>query len=90
MTTEREDSLKGREAVLMLLTDAEIARVSNMEMASTLREGEEFLDLAQLDKGVQRAGGKDDARLTNIIPRHALSAETWERITATLAAGYRN
>ena len=44
-----------RESVLKLLSDDEVASVSTAEAAARLLDGEEYLDLGQLDRGVQQA-----------------------------------
>ncbi len=77
-----------REAILMLLSDEENAKVSNAEGALRLQEGEELLDLEHLDRGVQHAGAataKDT--IGHILPRSAVSSETWSKILAHLAGG---
>lgn len=74
-----------REAVLLLLSDEENAKVSNAEGALQLGEGEEVLDLEHLDRGVQRAEAvTSKATMGRILPRSAVSGETWSKILAQL------
>jgi hypothetical protein len=75
-----------RETVLLLLSDEENAKVSNAEAALRLEEGEELLDLEHLDRGVQRAEAvTSKATMGHILPRSAVSGETWSKIIAHLA-----
>ncbi len=75
-----------RDTVLLLLSDEENAKVSNAEDALGLAEAEEYLDLEHLDRGVQRAGAvTTKAAMGHLLPRSAVSAETWGKILARLA-----
>ena len=69
-----------RDTILKLLSDEENARVSTGEAASRLTEGAEYLDLQHLDRGVQRAG----VTMGHVLPRNAVSDETWRKIIAHL------
>jgi hypothetical protein len=44
-----------RESLLKLLSDDEVASVSTAETATRLLDGEEYLDLEELERGVQQA-----------------------------------
>jgi len=44
-----------RESVLKLLSDDEVASVSTAETATRLLDAEEYLDLEELERGVQQA-----------------------------------
>jgi len=72
-----------RESVLSLLTDAENASVSNAE-STRLSEGEEYLDLQQLDSGVRRALAMTTVT-GNALPRRAVHDDTWKKILALLS-----
>lgn len=74
-----------RDTILKLLTDEENARVSTGEAASRLSAGAEYLDLQHLDQGVQRAG----VTMGHVLPRSAVSDETWNKILSQLAGGTR-
>lgn len=78
-----------RDAVLKLLTDEETTRVSTAETRTALAEGAEYLDLEQLDQGVQRARTAVPIPMSDIIPRTAVSDQTWTRILAHLEQGTR-
>ena len=66
-----------------MLSDDEVARVSRAETGSQLADGEEFVDLAHLDKGVQRAGKSQS--MSNVLPKNKVHEKTWFAIVATLA-----
>jgi hypothetical protein len=74
-----------RETVLKLLSDNEIAKVSMVEATPRLTEGDEYLDLEQLDRGVQRAPWTTPA-IGRVLPRKSVDAPTWNKILAQLAA----
>lgn len=74
-----------RDSILKMLSNDEVDRVTTSETAVRLADGEEYVDLSQLDLGVQRAKGARTA-MGNVLPRKAVLAETWTRIALTLAA----
>ncbi len=73
-----------REEVLSMLTEPEVACVSNVEDGASLPHGEEYLDLQKLEHGVQRANGIL-VPTASVLPRSALSSGTWHDILARLA-----
>jgi hypothetical protein len=74
-----------RDSILKLLSDEENARVSTAEAAPRLTEGAEYLDLEHLDQGVQRAKASTaKARMGHVLPRSAVSEETWGKILVQL------
>jgi hypothetical protein len=73
-----------REAVLKLLSDDEIARVSTAETAAGLTIGSEYLDLEHLDKGIHRASTTTKVAMGQILPRAAVHPETWAKVLAQL------
>jgi hypothetical protein len=73
-----------REAILMLLSDGETARVSTAETGAGLPDGAEYLDLEHLDQGVHLAGAATKVGMGQILPRAAVHAETWARILRQL------
>lgn len=80
-----------RDTVLMLLSDEENAKVSNAEDALRLADGEEYVDLEHLDRGIQRAEAiTSKAAMGHILPRSAVSGETWGKILARLAVEETN
>lgn len=84
MTDSNQTAHVSREAILMLLSDDEIAKVSTAETAAGLIGGSEYLDLAQLDQGVRRASTAAKLPMGQILPRNALRPETWAKVLAQL------
>ncbi len=78
MTDNRTDYMT-RDSVLKLLSDAEVASVSTAETAERLADGDEFLDLHQLARGVQRAGASN-TNMGRVLPRKAVHEGTWTRM----------
>lgn len=74
-----------RDDILNLLSDDEVARVSTAETASRLSDGDEYLDLEQLDQGVRKARGST-AHMGRLVPKKAVHANTWAKILEQLAA----
>ena len=74
-----------RDAVLKLLSNEEIARVSTAETRPRLSDGEEYLDLEHLDQGVRQADGAM-VPMNDVLPRAAVHEETWRKILTELAA----
>jgi hypothetical protein len=85
MTDTKRASEIARDAILKLLSDEETARVSTAEGAAGLAEGAEYLDLENLDRGVQRAKVASAVTIGHVLPRTAVRAETWSKILAQLA-----
>ena len=75
-----------RDQIMKLLSDAEIAKVSNAETAFVLTEGSEFLDLEHLDKGVQRSQAGTQVTIGSALPRSAVSQKTWDKLLTQLSA----
>jgi hypothetical protein len=75
-----------RGQVLKLLSDDEVGRVSTAESARRLEHGAEYVDLDDLRRGVQRMDGAVGPIMSHILPRVAVSDETWKRICARLGA----
>ena len=73
-----------RETVLMLLTDAETAKVSTAEAATGLSDGAEYLDLEHIDQGIQRANTTTKLTMGHVVPRSAVSDVTWTKILVQL------
>jgi hypothetical protein len=68
-----------REAVLALLSDAEVAKVSRAEDEPRLIEGDEYVDLEDPSAGVRQVHAKS-ARPRTALPRSAVSDATWGKI----------
>ena len=69
-----------RESIIKLLTDAEVAKVSTSEDAPRLMEGDEYVDLEDLDSGVQLAQATPRTAPGHALPRSAVSDATWAKI----------
>ena len=85
MTDAKRAEQTARDAILKLLSDEETARVSTAETASKLADGAEYVDLEQLDRGVQRAKPGAGVTMGHVLPRSAVSKETWSKIVGHLA-----
>lgn len=73
-----------RDHMLSILSDEEAAGVDLWETAAALVAGDEFVDLSDLDKGVQRVA---EARPTgNVVSRKAINEHTWKKFIANLNA----
>jgi hypothetical protein len=82
--TKRTEQVS-RDSVLKLLSEDERAGVSTAESAAPLPDGEEYLDLDHLERGVRRA--PETAQPTALIlPRRAVHEKRWNRILAHLAS----
>ena len=85
MTIAARTGLVARDTILKLMSDEEIARVSTAEAASGLSDGAEYLDLEQIDRGIQRADPATMIAMGHVVPRGAVSAGTWTKILAQVA-----
>ena len=72
-----------RDNVLKLLSDDEVASVSTAETATRLLDGEEYLDLEHLDRGVQKTT-KSPTVMAGVLPRRTVRKDTWGKIVALL------
>jgi hypothetical protein len=71
-----------RHAVLALLSDEEVARVATLEAGPKLAQGEEYIDLARPERGALRAHSSAAIVMKDVLPRAAVSPETWSKILA--------
>jgi len=85
MKSDKRTEYVMRDIILKLLSDDEIARVSTAETAPRLADGDEYLDLEQIEQGVQRAGGAPTP-MGRVLPRKAVHENTWKKILAHLNA----
>jgi hypothetical protein len=85
MTEAKRAEHVTRETILELLSDEETARVSTAETASGLKEAAEYVDLEHLDRGVQRAKAAGGITMGHVLPRSAVSKDTWTKILARLS-----
>lgn len=85
MTNDGRFEYVARDRVLSLLSDDEIASVSNAETAVRLSDDDEYIDLEQLDRGVRRAPA-GAAVMGRVLPRKAVKEITWSKILTQLAS----
>jgi hypothetical protein len=74
-----------KEDILQLLSEGEVASVGAANAKAQLGNGDEYLDLEQLQQGVQRA----KVGLTpmgRVLPRKAIYEDTWRRVLRQLKA----
>lgn len=76
------ESYTTREGLLDLLSDDEVARVCNAETGA-LSEGDEYVDLTRIDRGVQRADGVA-ITIGHVLPKKAVRERTWSNILSLL------
>ena len=72
-----------RESILMLLSDNEVAAVATAETATRLPEGEEYLDMEQLEQGVQRSHD-NKIPMGRVLSRKSIYETTWNKIIKQL------
>lgn len=85
MTSDTRFEYVARDRVLSLLSDDEIASVSNAETAAGLSDGDEYIDLEQIDQGVRRAPA-GVAAMGRALPRKAVKESTWSKILTQLGS----
>ena len=73
-----------RDNILSILSDDEAAGVASPTTASQIEAGEEFIDLADIERGVQRA--QTSQRLSDVLPKKAVQENTWRKIVTNLDA----
>jgi hypothetical protein len=83
MSNEQKNRLVTREALLSLLTDAEIAKVSRAE-SGPLVEGDEYVDLDDPAAGIRQVHDKSP-RPGRALPRSAVSDATWTKVIRALS-----
>jgi uncharacterized membrane protein len=81
----KASGLVAKDRILELLSDEEISRVATAETKASLTDGEQYLDLEHLDRGVQTARGTA-APIGRVLPRRSIREHTWREIEAHLAA----
>jgi hypothetical protein len=73
-----------RDHILNLLSEDEAKSVRSTEPAAQLAIGDEFIDLAQLAMGVQRA--EESHPTEDVISRKAINEHTWQKVVTNLNA----
>jgi hypothetical protein len=74
-----------RQNILRLLSDDEVSKVSMAETATRPLEGEEYLDLDDMDRGV-RSAHSPTAPMSRLVLRRSVQEDTWNKIRAELVA----
>ena len=83
MKTDKRATYALRDSVLKMLSDDEVGRVSIAETGAALAEGDEYIDLGQMQRGVQQADGAKTV-MGRVLPRAAVGEGTWNRILTSL------
>jgi hypothetical protein len=84
MKNDARTSYVLRDTILNLLSDHEVASVSTAETGVSLADGDEYVDLEQLDRGVTQAHGKTTP-MGRVLPRKSVREETWSLILTQLS-----
>jgi hypothetical protein len=85
MNTKSKVDLLTRDAILGLLTDAEVAKVSNAEDAPSLIEGDHYIDLLDLEAGIQEVQSTARTAPGHALPQSAVSDASWTKIIRAIA-----
>jgi len=85
MKTDTKSQHEAKNSILQLLSNGEVSKLSTEESATTLMDGDEYLDLDQLGQGVQTSRGMTQPMGT-LLPRKAVHGTTWAKILKTLSA----
>src|SRR5438105_2573682 len=85
MSANSKIDLLTRDAILGLLTDAEVAKVSTAEDAVSLIEGDHYVDLLDLEAGVQEVQATPRTAPSHVLPRSAISDASWQKIVRAIA-----
>jgi hypothetical protein len=83
MSSHLKKEMITREAILALLSDAEVAKVSRAEDAPRLIEGDEYVDLEHPSNGVHQVHATSP-RAGHSLPRSAVSEATWAKVVAAV------
>lgn len=79
MSHQEKIDYESRDQILKLLSDDEVARVSSAEAEARLGDGDEYIDLAAPNNGVRRVHSAMQLTMGKVLPRSAVSAETWAK-----------
>jgi hypothetical protein len=78
MTNQQRDAYVLRDGIINL-----VASVSTAETAEKFADGDEYIDLEQLDQGVLRAPAAATP-MGRVLPRKAVHHDTWSKILMKL------
>ena len=85
MKNDKRSEYITRDSILKLLSDDEVASVTTAETAASLADGDEYLDLEELDQGVQCAP-RNATPMGRVLPKKAVHEKTWNKILKHLPA----
>jgi hypothetical protein len=80
----KRDVLLTRASIMQLLSNDEVGAVSTAEAAVSLAKGDEYLDLEQLERGIQTAQGASED-MGGVLPKRAVHPDTWVKVQAHVA-----
>jgi hypothetical protein len=80
MKTENEKEYITRQEILDMLSDEEVTKVAIEEEPSRLIEGDEYIDLEHLERGIQQVLGGFKKDSNNVLARSVVRDETWAKI----------
>jgi hypothetical protein len=87
MNNEKRSEYFTRDSIMKLLSDEEIAKVTATESTTSLMDGDEYIDLEQLDQGVQTVTGSTAAiAVGRVVARKAVHERTWKNVVTQLAS----
>ena len=89
MKNDKRSEYLTRNGILKQLSDAEVAHVSTAETAEHLADGDAYLDLEQLDRGVQKACRASNPTMGRVLPKKAVHEATWQKLIALSTAPSR-
>lgn len=84
MINQTKTDQETRESILQLLSDDEVASVSRIEGTLSLLDGEQYLDLQHLDRGVCAALDPNVVPMGHVLARRAVRPATWAKILGDL------
>jgi hypothetical protein len=83
--SSQRQALLTREAIMRLLTDDEVAKISRAEEEPRLIEGDEYIDLENPSAGVQLVQATPRTRPRAALARSSVSDATWAKIVRAVA-----
>ena len=82
MSNARKSDYEMRDSIFQLLSEDEVAQMSANGRKVSLADGDEYIDMAAPDNGIRCVHRAMQLTMGEVLPRRAVSAETWERIGA--------
>ena len=88
MSDPRKNDADPRSSILQFLSAGEVASFRAEEGGACLADGDEYIDMAAPDNGVRRVHRAMQMTIGQVLPRYAVSAETWAKIRARFGARF--